>query len=81
MSLPGPLPGGKQGAGYRPPARLLRVLAVVFSVATGLSLVSVGLDLFIGRPAAGDLFIAALNTVAAVMLWRWDKASRRADAA
>jgi len=50
---------------------MLRILAVVFTVAAAGSLVLVAVDLAIGRPAAGDVFIAFLNSVAAVMLWRW----------
>jgi len=50
---------------------VLRVLAVVFAVAAAGSLVLVAVDLVIGRPASGDVFIAFLNSVAAVMLWRW----------
>lgn len=64
------------------PARLGRVhrghhghgwfwwLAVIFTVAVVGSLVLVVVDLFIGRPAAGDLFIAFLNALTAAALWR-----------
>jgi hypothetical protein len=48
------------GAGMESP-RVLRVLAVVFTVAAAGALVLVVLDLVIGRPAAGDVFIAVLN--------------------
>lgn len=46
-------------------------LAALFTVATAASLVLVAVDLFIGRPAAGDLFIVGLNALAAVVLWRF----------
>jgi hypothetical protein len=45
---------------------------VLFTVAATASLVLVAIDVFIGRPAAGDLFIAGLNALAAVVLWRFD---------
>ncbi|GAC1378330.1 MAG: hypothetical protein NVSMB43_20010 [Pseudarthrobacter sp.] len=50
--------------------RILRFLAVVFTVAAAGSLVLVGLDLVIDRPAAHDVFIAVLNGLAAFLLWR-----------
>lgn len=56
------------------PGRLtgvLQILVVVFTVAAVGSLVLVAVDLAIGRPASGDVFIAVLNSVVAVMLWRW----------
>lgn len=49
---------------------VLRVLAVVFTVAVIGALVLVAVDLAVGRPPAGDVFIAALNSVVAVVLWR-----------
>jgi hypothetical protein len=52
------------------PPRVLRFLAVVFTVAAAGSLVLVVLDLVIGRPAAGDVFITVLNALAAWWLWR-----------
>ena len=61
------------GAGMESP-RVLRFLAVVFTVAAAGSLVLVVLDLVIGRPAAGDIFITVLNALAA--LWLWRKASK-----
>ena len=57
------------GAGLDSP-RVLRVLAVVFTVAAAGALALVVLDLVIGRPAAGDVFISVLNTLAAFVLWR-----------
>jgi hypothetical protein len=42
----------------------------VFTVATTGSLVLVALDLVIGRPAAGDVFITFLNSVVVFVLWR-----------
>jgi hypothetical protein len=58
-----------RGAGLDSP-RVLRVLAVVFTVAAAGALALVVLDLFIARPAAGDVFITALNALAAFLLWR-----------
>ncbi|MCM0616560.1 hypothetical protein MOD31_11040 [Paenarthrobacter sp. TYUT067] len=46
------------------------LLAVIFTVAAVGSLVLVVVDLLIGRAAEGDLFIAFLNALAAVVLWR-----------
>lgn len=63
-SRPGP---GRAHRGLR----WFRFLAVLFTVAAAASLVLVAIDLFIGRPAAGDLFIAGLNALAAVVLWRF----------
>ena len=63
------------------PGRLrgvLQILVVVFTVAAVGSLVLVAVDLAIGRPARGDVFIAVLNSVAAVMLWRWRSGIERA---
>jgi hypothetical protein len=62
MSDPAPRPGR--------PARVQRILAVVFTVAAAGSLALVAVDLMIGRPAAGDVFIAVLNSLVAVVLWR-----------
>jgi hypothetical protein len=64
MIEPVPRPGGR-------PQVVLRILAVVFTVAAAGSLVLVVVDLAIGRPAGGDVFIAVLNCVVAVMLWQW----------
>ena len=50
--------------------RSRRILVVVFTVAAVGSVVLVGVDLVVGRPAAGDLFVAFLNALAAVVLWR-----------
>jgi hypothetical protein len=50
--------------------RVLRVLAVVFTVAAAGALALVVLDLVIARPAAGDVFITVLNAPAAFLLWR-----------
>ena len=63
------------GAGMESP-RVLKFLAVVFTVAAAGSLTLVILDLVIGRPAAGDMFITVLNALAA--LWLWRKASEHA---
>ncbi|MDE8670885.1 hypothetical protein PY310_20145 [Pseudarthrobacter sp. H3Y2-7] len=69
MTDPAPRPGRPNG--------VLRILAVVFAVAAVGSLVLVAVDLAIGRPASGDVFIAFLNSVAAVMLWRWRSENER----
>ncbi|KRE64408.1 hypothetical protein [Arthrobacter sp. Soil761] len=69
MIDPAPRPGRPHG--------VLLILAVVFSVAAVGSLVLVAVDLAIGRPASGDVFIAFLNSVAAVMLWRWRSENER----
>ncbi|MFE4230125.1 hypothetical protein ACFRJ8_19805 [Arthrobacter sp. NPDC056886] len=58
-----------RGAGLDSP-RVLRVLAVVFTVAAAGALALVVLDLVIARPAAGDVFITVLNALAALLLWR-----------
>jgi hypothetical protein len=50
--------------------RVLLVLAVVFTLAAAGALALVVLDLVITRPAAGDVFITALNALAAFLLWR-----------
>ncbi|MFJ6376295.1 hypothetical protein ACIQH9_11295 [Pseudarthrobacter oxydans] len=62
MSGPGSRPGSAGG--------LQRILAVLFTVAAVGSLLLVAVDLLVGRPAAGDVFIAVLNGVVAVVLWR-----------
>jgi len=49
--------------------RTWRVLGDVFTVAALGSVVLVVVDLVVGRPAAGDLFIVFLNGLAAVILW------------
>ncbi|WP_461186745.1 hypothetical protein [Arthrobacter sp. Z4-13] len=66
----------RRGSAWKSP-RALRVLAVVFTVAAVGSVVLVAVDLVIGRPAAGDLFIAFLNSLAAVALWRLSSERRR----
>jgi hypothetical protein len=50
----------------------------VFTVAAVGSLVLVAVDLFIARPAAGDVFITVLNALAAFLLWRRVLAQTRA---
>lgn len=52
------------------PHGVLRILVVVFVLAAAGSLVLVAVDLFIGRPATGDVFIAILNSFVALVLWR-----------
>ncbi|MGN8133081.1 hypothetical protein [Paenarthrobacter sp. 22069] len=45
-------------------------LVVVFVVAASGSLALVAVDLVIGRPAGGDVFIAVLNSLVAAVSWR-----------
>ncbi|MFT4470862.1 hypothetical protein ACMX2H_13235 [Arthrobacter sulfonylureivorans] len=74
--------GGRPGRARRAPGwdslRVYRGLAVVFTVAAGGALALVILDLFIGRPIAGDLFILTLNSLAAAVFWRHAQARSRA---
>jgi len=56
----------------------VKVLAVVFSVAAGASVVLVAVDLIVGRPAAGDIYIAVLNSAVASACWWMASASRSA---
>lgn len=82
MDDPAQCDGGRPGRARRAPGwdslRVYRVLAVVFTVAGGGALALVILDLFIGRPIAGDLFVLTLNSLAAVVLWRRDREGARA---
>lgn len=55
----------------RPRQRWPLVVAVFFSVAVLGMLVLVAVDLAVGRPLAGDLFVAGLNGVVAAALWVW----------
>jgi hypothetical protein len=68
MTEPAPRPGTDSA---RRGLRWFRFLAVLFTVAAAAFLVLVGVDVFIGRPTAGDLFIAGLNALTAVVLWRF----------
>ena len=81
MSDPAPHPGrsdeARRGNTWNSPWVRL-VLSVVFTLAAVGSVVLVAVDLVVGRPAAGDLFIAFLNSVAAVALWRLSSAGKRA---
>ena len=52
------------------PNRVLRLLAGAFTVAAVGSVVLVAVDMVVGRPAAGDVFITVLNALAAFVLWR-----------
>jgi hypothetical protein len=70
-------PPSGHGAGMEFP-RVLTFLAVVFTVAAAGSLALVVLDLVIDRPAAGDVFVAVLNALAAFVLWRRALAQTRA---
>jgi hypothetical protein len=56
----------------------MKILAVVFSVAAVASVVLVAVDLIVGRPAAGDIYIAVLNSAVAAACWWIASASRRA---
>ena len=58
--------------------QVYRLLAVAFTLAAGAVLALVILDLFIGRPAAGDLFILTLNSLTAAVLWRQTRERARA---
>jgi hypothetical protein len=48
------------------PNRVLRFLAVVLTAVAVGSVVLVAVDMVVGRPAAGDVYIAFLNSLAAV---------------
>jgi hypothetical protein len=52
------------------PHGVLRTMVVVFVLAAAGSLVLVAVDLVIGRPATGDVFIAILNSFVALVLGR-----------
>ena len=54
---------------HRRQERWLLVLAVVFTVSFLGMLVLVAVDLAVGRPLAGDLFVAGLNGAVAAALW------------
>lgn len=71
-------PGRTRHGSGRDSLRVYRVLAVVFTVTAGGALALAILDLFIGRPAAGDLFVLTLNTLAATVLWRYAQGRSRA---
>ncbi|MGP4033618.1 hypothetical protein [Pseudarthrobacter sp. 1C304] len=65
---------GRAGHGTRwDSLRVYRVLARFFTVTASVALAVVILDLFIGRPIAGDLFNLTLNSLAAAVLWRRSK--------
>jgi hypothetical protein len=73
MTEPAPGDGRPGRAGYGgglDSPGVLRVLAVVFTIAAAGALALVVLDLVIARPAAGDVFISVLNGLAAFVLWR-----------
>ena len=54
---------------HRPRQRWPLALAVVFTVAFFGALALVAVDLAVGRPLAGDLFVAGLNGAVAAALW------------
>ena len=64
-------PGGRSGRPRTAPnySRIQRILALIFTAAAAGCWVLVVADLVVGRPAGGDVFIAALNTVAAAGFW------------
>ncbi|MEJ1180515.1 MULTISPECIES: hypothetical protein [unclassified Pseudarthrobacter] len=66
----------RRGSAWKSP-RVRRILAVVFTIAAFGSVVLVAVDLIVGRPAAGDLFIAFLNSLAAAALWRLGSEKQR----
>ena len=49
--------------------RMLLIGAVIFSVVFLGALALVAVDLTVGRPLAGDLFVAGLNGAVAAALW------------
>lgn len=80
MSGPAPHPGhgseARRGSAWQSPL-VRRVLAVVFTIAAVGAVVLVAVDLIVGRLAAGDLFIALLNSLTAVGLWRISSETER----
>jgi hypothetical protein len=60
----------------RMPPKVLLVLADVFSATALGCLVLIGMDLSIGRPVSGDLFIGGLNAILADVFWAWFVQSR-----
>lgn len=68
---PAPVAARAQARAAVLPRRVLLILAVVFSTVAVGSLVLVGVDLAIGGPAVGDVFIAGLNAVMAAVFWLW----------
>ena len=71
--------GGRSGRPRTAPdySRIQRILALIFTAAAAGCWVLVTVDLVVGRPAGGDVFIAALNTVAAAVFWWMTVTSRR----
>jgi len=53
----------------RPRQRWPLALAIVFTAAFVGALALVAVDLVVGRPLAGDLFVAGLNGAVAAALW------------
>ncbi|MCT9626025.1 hypothetical protein HWD94_12960 [Pseudarthrobacter equi] len=72
-------PGGRSGRPRTGPdySRIQRILVLIFTAAAAGCWVLVAADLAVGRPAGGDVFIAALNTLAAAAFW-WMAASNGA---
>ena len=54
---------------HRPRQRWPLAMAVVFTAAFLGALALVAVDLAVGRPLAGDLFVAGLNGAVAAALW------------
>jgi hypothetical protein len=73
-------PAGQGGSGAVVSPKVLLVLAMVFSAVTLGCFVLVAVDLTVGRPVSGDLYVAGLNGVLAVVFWVWRTRSLRRDA-
>ena len=61
---------GRPGGAWFSP-KVLLVLAVIFSAAAAGCIVLVAVDVAIGRPVAGDAFVAGLNGCMAAVFWIW----------
>jgi hypothetical protein len=59
-------------------SRVQRILGLIFGAAAAGCWILVAVDLVIGRPAVGDVFIAVLNSAAAAAFWWMASGSRRA---
>jgi len=71
-------PNGRSGRPRTEPgySRIQRILSLIFTAAAAACWALVAADVVVGRPAGGDVFIAALNTLAAATLW-WMAATSR----
>jgi hypothetical protein len=70
-------PAARGGSGAVLAPGVLLVLAGVFSAVTVGCLVLVAVDLMVGRPVSGDLYVAGLNGVLAAIFWVWRVRARR----